>query len=509
MKRILPMLLSLALVLPLFTGCSRRASTAGEDAEAKIRVVSTIFPGYDFARAVAGDHVELTMLLPPGSESHSFEPTPQDVIRIKNCDLFIYVGGDSDTWVKGILDSMDTSEMKILSMMDLVETVEEEIKEGMEDDHGHDHGELDPDEIRDRPLADWAGSWVSIEGALAGGELDDYVADRAKASETDFDIQKEAYGQRWKSDYPSLVISDAAVTWNGVPVAYQYIGYQLVEGDHGASVWYGFEAEAPSAGAPTYIAFNDHGTGGSAEGEPHDEGDDDDHEDDHAHETAHYHIRYGDEGFDALTAIEDWSPTYFPADASGAEMAEAMGAHGQADHAHEYDEHVWTSPVNAMRVTQAIADALCALDQANAAAYRANCASYVEELTALDAAFREVVERAARKTLLFGDRFPFRYFVDEYGLDYYAAFPGCSTETEPSAKTVVFLIDKAREEHIPVVFHLEFSNEKMADILCESTGAKKRLLHSCHNITKAEFERGVTYLDLMLQNVETLKEALH
>lgn len=324
MKRILPILLAAVLMLSISADGGPYARAAENTPDSQIRVVSTIFPGYDFTRAVAGDSVEVTMLLPPGSESHSFEPTPQDILKIQNCDVFLYVGGESDTWVDGILDSMDTSHMTILPMMDLVETLEEEIKEGMEEDHEH------------------------------------------------------------------------------------------AEEEH-------------------------------------------------------------------------------------------------AEEEHEYDEHVWTSPVNAMVITQAIADALSALDpdQTHAEAYQSRCAAYLAQLKALDAAFREVVQNAPRHTLVFGDRFPFRYLVAEYGLDYYAAFPGCSTETEPSAKTVAFLMDKVKAESIPVVFHIEFSNEKMADTLCESTGAKKLLLHSCHNLTKADFESGVTYLELMAQNVEALKEALH
>jgi zinc transport system substrate-binding protein len=126
MQRFLSILLSLALSSVLCAGCS--PSAARKDGGAgKLSVVSTIFPGYDFTREVAGGQVELAMLLPPGAESHSFEPTPQDIIKIQNCDVFIYVGGDSDTWVDGILDSMDTSGMKIISMMDLVETVPEEL----------------------------------------------------------------------------------------------------------------------------------------------------------------------------------------------------------------------------------------------------------------------------------------------------------------------------------------------------------------------------------------------
>ena len=497
-KRFLSVLFSLALVVTLCVGCSPSTTQKENDTET-LSVVSTIFPGYDFTREVAGEHIELTMLLPPGAESHSFDPTPQDIITIQNCDVFIYVGGDSDAWVKGILDSMDTSDMKILSMMDLVETVPEELVEGMEEDHGHSHDhDVDPDEIYDRPLSDWAGSWHTIESTLSSGALDSYIAHKAEENSTDFATQKENTAARWKSDYPTLVITGEGATIDGVTVAYQYIGYQLVEGDHGSSVWYGFEAVDTASGTPKYLAFSDHSTGGHAEEEEH--------EDEHEHGLPHFHIRYGNESFDALTTMENWSPTYFPADASDDAVAEAMSGHGSEQ---EYDEHVWTSPVNAMKITQAISDTLCALDEENADAYRANCAAYLGRLAELDATFRAVVQNAAHKTLIFGDRFPFRYFADEYGLDYFAAFPGCSTETEASAQTVAFLIDKVKAEQLPAVFHIELSNEKMANTISEATGAKKLLLHSCHNVTKDQLETGVSYLDLMTQNVEALREALN
>ena len=159
-------------------------------------------------------------------------------------------------------------------------------------------------------------------------------------------------------------------------------------------------------------------------------------------------------------------------------------------------------------MVQAIADTLAEADVANAAFYQENAKSYISKLDKLDADFQAAVDGAARKTLVFGDRFPFRYFADAYKLSYFAAFPGCSTETEPSAATLVFLIDKVKEEKIPVVFHIELSNEKMADMICEATGAQKRLLHACHNISKDDFKKGETYLSLMTRNVEPLREAL-
>lgn len=325
MKRILYIALAVTFVLCL-AGCgenddggsSATSPKSGADGSEAVSVVATIFPQYDFVRQIAGDKAEITMLLPPGSESHSYEPTPQDIITIQNADIFIYVGGESDKWIDSILDSMDTNNMQLISLMDVVEAVEEEHVEGMQ-----------------------------------------------------------------------------------------------------------------------------------AEG--------------------------GDEG------TEDA----------------------------EYDEHVWTSPFNAIKIVDYITDTLCDVDPENEDYYRENTAAYNLELTALDRQFHEIVDSGERNTIIFSDRFPLRYFADEYGLTYYAAFPGCSSETEASAATVAFLIDKVNAEEIPVVFYIEMSNEKMADTIAESTGAEKLLFHSCHNITKADFEAGVTYLELMQQNLENLREALN
>ncbi|MDR1600537.1 MAG: metal ABC transporter substrate-binding protein [Oscillospiraceae bacterium] len=289
----------------------------------RISVVATIYPPYDLSRAVTGGLADVAMLLPPGSESHSFEPTPRDILAIQDCDVFIYVGGESDDWINDMLDSLDMSAKQVVTLIDCVEAVEEEIVEGMEEEEEEEETE-------------------------------------------------EGYFAR----------------------------------------------------------------------EP------------------------------------------------------------------EYDEHVWTSPRNASLIVDKITDALAAADPANADAYRANADAYQLELDALDAAFQEVVGSAERRTIVFGDRFPFRYLADAYGLEYYAAFPGCSTETEPSAATVKFLIDKIRAEDIPVVFHLELSNKKMAETISESTGAAVRLLHAAHNISKDDFEAGLTYLDIQRANVETLREAL-
>lgn len=322
MKKNILLVFVMLLSVSLLVGCMRKESIQEADSEAagQLKIIATGFAPYDFAKQIVGEYGEVSMLLAPGAESHSYEPTPQDIISIQNSNIFIYGGGESDEWVTDVLASIGNGDIKVIKMLDCVELIEEETVEGMQEEE-HEH-EADQEEI-------------------------------------------------------------------------------------------------------------------------------------------------------------------------------------------EYDEHVWTSPKNAIQIVEAIKKEVIAEDPAHQSVYEANCQKYVEELTALDEAFLEVVNQGKRKEVIFADRFPLRYFVEAYGLKYYAAFPGCSTDTEPSASTVAFLIDKVKEDKIPVVFHIELSNEKMADTICEATGAKKLLFNACHNISKTDFERGVTYLEMMKKNVEVLKEALN
>lgn len=316
MKKAINKLIVLLLLMSLaLTGC---ASQSGEERdESKLQIVCTNFPAYDFVREIAGDRAQIKLLIKPGSEVHSYEPTPKDIIAIKECDLFICNGGESEEWVESLI----SDDINTLRMMDCVETVAE-----------------------------------SNEGIYAAEAEDD----------------------------------DA-------------------EGDDGE----------------------------------------------------------------------------------------------------ELDEHVWTTPVNAAKICFELCDKLCEVDPENANEYMLNYEIYNAKLMELDIEIRTTVMNGVRKTLVFADRFPMRYFTREYGLKYYAAYPGCSSQTEPSAKTVAFLIDHVREEGVPAVLYMEFSNEKMADVICEDTGCKKLPFYSAHSVTAQQFEDGITYLDLMQMNIETLKEALY
>ncbi|MDR0410647.1 MAG: zinc ABC transporter substrate-binding protein, partial [Treponema sp.] len=417
-----------------------------------------------------------------------------------DCDVFIYVGGENDVWVDRVFESMDTSKIKIIRMMDAVDVVEEEIVEGMEDDghdHGHGHGEFDPANVKDRSMSDFSGSWKSGVPLLNNGSLDSYLAHRAEEEGKSTAEIKASLNSSWASDYDALTVTGNTLVIGNRSAGYAYRGYEIVESDHGASVWYKYQITAPTDGLPAYIMLNDHGDGSEEE-----------HHDEHEHEgVAHIHFKYGSAGFAELLKRSGWAAMYFDSTASAVEIAETLAGHGHGEEA-AYDEHVWTSPKNAQRIVRVIADALCEADAEDAAFFRQNAQTYIARLAELDKEFQSVVNAAKRKTIVFGDRFPFRYFADAYGLTYFAAFPGCSTETEPSAATVAFLIDKIKAEKIPVVFHIELSNERMADAIVEETGAKKQLLHAAHNISKRDFDNGVTFLEIQKANVPRLKEAL-
>lgn len=320
LKKLLFLCLSIPIAAVALLGCSRneRPSYTGES---KLKVVTTLFPYYDFTRQVAGDKVELTMVVPAGMDSHSFEPTPADVQVIREADVLICNGGALEHWLSQVLNAVDSGSMTVVTGMDQVDAVQEELVEGMEEEK-----------------------------------------------------------------------------------------HQVDDDGHGGDI--------------------------------------------------------------------------------------------------EYDEHIWTSPVNAMILVESIRDALSEKDPENRSYYEERAKSYLEKLKKLDDEFRKVTENKKRDMIVVGDKFPFRYLADEYGLSYRAAFSGCSTDTEPSARTIAYLIDKMRLEQIPVIYYLELSSHRVSEIIAEETGAEPLLLHSCHNVSRREFDSGVTYLDLMEQNVINLKRGL-
>ena len=188
--------------------------------------------------------------------------------------------------------------------------------------------------------------------------------------------------------------------------------------------------------------------------------------------------------------------------------------HGEDNHEHhdegktEYDEHVWTSPRNASKIVESIKEELVKISPENREEFEQNAKKYTEKLAELDRKFREIVEAGERKVVVFGDRFPLRYFVDDYGLEYYAAFPGCSEQTEASSRTVAFLVDKVKTEKIPVVFAIEMGNGELARTIANEAGAKVLTFNALHNVSLDDFKNGRTYVEMMEENLDVLEEAL-
>lgn len=321
MKKILALLLALWIPAAVLSGCAPQDDSAASN---KLNIVTTIFPAYDWVREILGDETdraEITTLLDSGVDLHSYQPTVDDIVKISDCDLFLYVGGESDGWVDDALKNAPNKERKVIRLLDV-------------------------------------------------------LGDSAKAEETVAGMQEE-------------------------------------EHDH--------EEEA------------------------------------------------------------------------------------------EYDEHIWLSLKNAQVLVAAISEALQESDPARKDTYAANAAAYAEKLSALDGEYRAAVDSGKYKTLLFGDRFPFRYLADDYGLDYYAAFPGCSAETEASFETVSFLAGKMDALGLPCVLTIEGTQHKIAETIVQNTAQKNQqilTMDSMQAVTANDASSGVSYLSIMEKNLSVLKKAL-
>ena len=341
MKKITALLLALFMLVGVLAGCGKQNDTNQTD---KLSIVTTIFPEYDWVREILGDkadNAEITMLLDNGVDLHSYQPTADDIVKISDCDLFIYVGGESDEWVEDALRNAANGNMKVINLLEVLgDSVKtEEIVEGMQEEE-HEHEDAEEHE----------------------------------------------------------------------------------------------------------------------------------HEDAHAHEDAEEH-----------------------------------------EHEEETDEHVWLSLKNAKMLVRVISKALQELAPDNKDIYAANADAYVKKLSALDAEYQAAVDAASNKTILFGDRFPFRYLVDDYGLRYYAAFVGCSAETEAGFETISFLAKRVDEWKLPCVLTIEGAQHKIAETVVRNTTAKNQrvlTMDSMQSTTSKDVKNGTTYLSVMEKNLSVLKEAL-
>ncbi|MBQ5673490.1 MAG: ZinT/AdcA family metal-binding protein [Lachnospiraceae bacterium] len=503
MKKYISILLAAVMAVGCLAGCGQKNSNEQADNtdDGKLKVVTTIFPEYDWVKEIAGDeisNIDLTMLLDNGVDLHSYQPTSEDILKISDCDLFVYVGGESDSWVDDALKNATNKDMQVINLLDVLKDSikTEESMPGMQAEEGHNHGyaHFEDSDVQDRTLSDWDGDWQSVYPYLQDGVLDEVMEKKAESGEKTAEEYKEYYENGYKTDVSQITIDAENNTMcfvkNGVAskATYEYKGYQIYDYESGSrGVRYFFEATSGDADAPKYVQFSDHGIApGKAE---------------------HFHIYAGNDGFDALSEeMENW-PTYYPADMSGKEIAEDMLEHEEK----EYDEHVWLSLKNAQTLCKAIAEALETADPEHKDVYAANVDSYLEKLSSLDGQYQDAVANASQKTLLFGERFPFRYMVDDYGLKYYAAFAGCSAESEASFETISFLAKKVDELGLKNIMTIENSDQKIAKTIRDNTKDKNQeilSLDSMQSTTSEDVKNGTTYLSVMESNLDVLKKAM-
>lgn len=335
MKKIFAVLIAVMIVVGSLSACGKASDHSASDND-KIQIITTIFPEYDWVMNVLGDNpagAEVTMLLGNGVDLHSYQPTADDIMKISTCDIFIYVGGESDGWVKDALKEASNKDMIVINLLDVLgDSVKaEEVVEGMESEDDHD-----------------------LEESVPGKD--------------------------------------------------QHEGEKI-----------------------------------------------------------------------------------------------------------EYDEHVWLSLRNASVLTEKISEAIQAADSSNAKVYQANTESFLEKLDTLDTEYNTAAAESPVKTLLFGDRFPFRYMVDDYGLDYYAAFAGCSAETEASFETITFLAKKVDELSLHAVMTIEGTDHRIAETIVQNTKTHDQqilTMDSMQSVTANDVENGASYLSIMESNLAVLREAL-
>ncbi len=482
--------------------------TASEDKS--LNIVCTIFPEYDWVKEILGSHAEndtITYLLDNGVDLHSYQPTAKDMAEIARCDLFIYVGGESDEWVEDALAEAVNPDMQVINLMEVMgdSAKLEELKEGMQEEeheHSHEHNTtFEDNEVKDRELSEWNGKWQSAYPLLLDGSLDEVWEHKAEEDDSmTAEDYKNKYTSAYATDVVTIEINAPEITYitedSRITAEYAYSGYYIRTKDDGSKqVRYKFEKSGGDDSASQYIVFSDHNIAPS--------------------EPEHFHLYSGNDGFDALVEEGTHFPTYYPANLSAEDIVDEMTGgegHSHEEGEEEYDEHVWLSLKNAKLLCAEITDKLCILDDASSEDYKNNLTAYAEQLDKLDSDFQTLADSASVKTLVFGDRFPFRYFVDDYGLDYYAAFVGCSAELEASFETIIFLADKVNELDVSTVFTIENSDQKIARTVIENTNDKTQniaVLNSLQSVTSQQIADGVNYLSLMQENYDVLKNALN
>ena len=457
MKKILNLGI-LVLVLGLLAGCTAtqpdKYKTSG-----KVQIITTLFPQYDFAKAIGQDKVEVMLLLPPGVEAHSYEPTPKDIVAIQEADLFIYTGEGMEPWAHKTLEGIQSNKLKEVDSSMNIELLA-----------GHE-GEL----------FEWAGtfelkagrytwSFAKVEGDYADPEMLLALIPVADSEEATIEEAHEE-GNHLFEEVPEAIE-------NGGTISDKKEIYQLIFDETQDKTEFILDIQTEGVyvvltqHSPTEFESDEHylkdtiGADVEALGDSHEE---------HAHE-------------------ED-------------EHEEDDLEH---DHEHgEFDPHIWTDPLNAIIMVDNILEALVEVDPSNEEFYTQNAKNYKEELLALDKDLEEGLANLKSRTIIYGGHFALGYFAYRYGLEYVSPYEGFSPDAEPTPQKIAEMVELMNNLQVKTIFYEELLDPKVSSVIASETGADMLLLHGAHNVSKDELEKGITYITIMRENLERLKVGLN
>ncbi len=439
-------------------------------ADQKLKVVATIFPLYDFAREVGGDKVDVSMLLPPGVEAHTFEPKPQDIVRLNKADLFIYTGEFMEPWAADVLKGVTNKGLVAVDTSTGI-TLMDEAEHG----HGHAHGE-------EGAAFEWVGAFELEAGeyvwsfSKVGGEYADpamkmVILPADEASAHGIEKNEGVAGGYFSGEVKEVKDGGELEPLNGA--------YQLAF-DQSKPVS-AFRVKIAQKGS--YVVFTEHMPTEFEAGE---------------------HFLKNARGEDVEAKAEEPEAEHHHGE--GHEMAEGH-AHGHHHHHGGKDPHIWLDLVLAQTMVDTIAQAFSQKDPANSAFYQANAESYKAKLKDLNARYTTMLDTCQIRTIIYAGHFAFGYFAKRYDLDHVSPYKGFSPDAEPAPKSIKEIIDTIKSVGSNTIYYEELIDPKVARMIAGETGARLELLHGAHNVAKDEMVT-LSYLKIMEANLPKLKEGL-
>ena len=459
-KKCFTVVIVVMVLVQSLTSCAPRSQVT---VTAKPKVITTLFPQYDFAREIAGDKVEVSLLLPPGVESHSYEPSPRDIVEVQNAAVFIYTGKYMEPWADKIVQVSQGKSLLIVDASHGIELMAEHDPRAEHDDVHHDEHEHDHEHS-----FEWAGAFELEKG--------DYKLSFSKVN--------GAYAD------PVMAV---AVLFS------QEHGHESIEDSEE-------DAEGLFASEPAPLNVGGSFTPGQALYEL---------QFDQAKDSSTFSLKIEQSGtyvfFSAHLPSEFESGTHFFKDNAGKDVLPVAHEPEGDDHSHDhggYDPHIWLDPINALKMVDNIVSGLAQADPKNGDLYKSNGELYKQKLQSLDSKLVEMFAQTQSKKIIYAGHFAFGYLAKRYGLEHVSPYRGFAPDAEPTPQRIAELIKTVDESNTKVIYYEELVGPKVANVISEQTGAKMLLLHGAHNISKEDLSSGLTYLQIMEGNLQKLREGL-